>query len=190
MSGYFRETEFDETGMKWVNPSPGLRSVRASKVYAGTCLFENTNISEGRGTIDPFSILGAPFIDGEKLKEVALSFPGIVKVDAIEFVPEKSVIVPKPKFLGKRCFGIRIMEISSKFEPVKFGFFLIDYLQKEYKKDFEFKDKGFAVISGKKEMKNMIISQDYDYIINSYQAELEKFKELRNKYLLYTNKRQ
>ena len=58
---------FDQTGLPWVMPSPNMPTLDTATVYPGMCLFEGTNISEGRGTTRPFEIFGAPFIDAEKL---------------------------------------------------------------------------------------------------------------------------
>ena len=65
MQGWERRMWFDETGLPWVMPSPNMPTLDTATVYAGMCLLEGTNISEGRGTTRPFEIFGAPFIDGE-----------------------------------------------------------------------------------------------------------------------------
>ena len=60
---------YDQTGLPWVAPSPNIPSLATAIVYPGTCLFEGTNVSEGRGTTPPFEMIGAPWIDGQKLAE-------------------------------------------------------------------------------------------------------------------------
>jgi uncharacterized protein YbbC (DUF1343 family) len=67
MRGWKRSQWFDQTGLPWVLPSPNMPTLDAAIVYAGMCLLEATNISEGRGTTRPFELAGAPFIDGEIL---------------------------------------------------------------------------------------------------------------------------
>src|SRR5687767_12858377 len=63
MEGWNRESFFEETGLPWVLPSPNMPTVDTAVVYPGMCLFEATNVSEGRGTTRPFEIFGAPWID-------------------------------------------------------------------------------------------------------------------------------
>ncbi len=64
MRGWRRAMTFVETGLPWVMPSPNMPTPDTALVYPGQCLFEATNLSEGRGTTRPFEIVGAPFLDG------------------------------------------------------------------------------------------------------------------------------
>ena len=63
MTGWKRSMYFDETNLPWVIPSPNFPSQNTALVYPGTCIFEGTNLSEGRGTTIPFEVIGAPYID-------------------------------------------------------------------------------------------------------------------------------
>ncbi len=62
MTGWTRDMFYDETGLPWVPPSPNMPSLNTAFVYPGICLFEGTNVSEGRGTTTPFEAVGAPEI--------------------------------------------------------------------------------------------------------------------------------
>jgi uncharacterized protein YbbC (DUF1343 family) len=70
MQGWRRRLWFADTGLKWLPPSPAIRSAECALPYAGTCLFEGTNISEGRGTSSPFRLIGAPWLDTHVLGAV------------------------------------------------------------------------------------------------------------------------
>ena len=61
--GYKRNMTFAETGLPWVLPSPNMPTIDTALVYPGGCLYEGTNLSEGRGTTRPFELIGAPYID-------------------------------------------------------------------------------------------------------------------------------
>ncbi len=63
MSRWRRDMYSEETGQPWVMPSPNMPRVETAIVYPGTCLFEATNLSEGRGTTRPFELIGAPYVD-------------------------------------------------------------------------------------------------------------------------------
>ena len=69
MEGYNRSSYFEETRLPWPLPSPNLPTVDAALLFSGTCLVEGTNLSEGRGTTRPFELIGAPWIDGEQLRD-------------------------------------------------------------------------------------------------------------------------
>src|SRR6185503_9221092 len=67
MEGWRRSMWFDETNLTWINPSPNMRSLTEATLYPGVGLLETTNVSVGRGTDTPFEIVGAPWIQGDKL---------------------------------------------------------------------------------------------------------------------------
>lgn len=81
MTGYSRSMRFDETGLPWVYPSPNMPTLDTAIVYPGGCLFEGTNLSEGRGTTRPFELVGAPYITDADAFAAAINasgLPGIV----------------------------------------------------------------------------------------------------------------
>lgn len=98
---YKADLYFDEYSPNWVSPSPALSSINNVVLYTGFCLLEATNISEGRGTTNPFSFMGAPFIDEWKLARELnkLSLPGIVFAP-YSFIPSFS------KYSGEVCSGV------------------------------------------------------------------------------------
>jgi uncharacterized protein YbbC (DUF1343 family) len=67
MQGWKREMTFDRTGLPWVAPSPNLPTPASALVYPGQVIWEGTNVSEGRGTTQPFEVFGAPYIAPERL---------------------------------------------------------------------------------------------------------------------------
>ena len=86
--GWQRPMWFDETGMIWAPPSPNMPHLSTVMLYSGTCLFEGTNFSEGRGTSLPFEMIGAPWLDGRALADQvnALNLPGL-KCRPVQFAP-------------------------------------------------------------------------------------------------------
>ena len=74
-----REMWFDETELPWVLPSPNMPTLQTAILYPGTCFFEGTNLSEGRGTTKPFELVGAPWIDADEWASVLNSYdvPGV-----------------------------------------------------------------------------------------------------------------
>ncbi len=103
LSGWRRDFLLDDTDLPWVAPSPNCPNLETALCYTGTCIFEGTNISEGRGTAIPFQVIGAPFIDGALLeKEMAReNLPGL-HFRSAAFVPTFS------KHQGVLCQGVQM----------------------------------------------------------------------------------
>ena len=103
MRGWRRAMSFAETGLPWVMPSPNMPTPDTALCYPGQCLFEATNLSEGRGITRPFEIVGAPFLDGYAWAEAlaAEKLPG-VRFRPLSFKPMFH------KFAGKSCGGVQL----------------------------------------------------------------------------------
>lgn len=117
VEGWRREMWFDEWGRPWVPPSPNIPHGETALLYAGMCLIEGTNLSEGRGTPYPFAVVGAPWLDGDalarRLNERAL--PG-VRFRPVSFTPCTG------KHAGVRCFGVQVHVTQREvFQPVRTG---------------------------------------------------------------------
>src|SRR5690606_21763338 len=93
--------EYSDTGLPWIMPSPNMPTLDTVRVYAGNCFFEGTNLSEGRGTTEPFELVGAPWLDNRKITEVmnGLNLPG-VSFYPFNFTPTFS------KHEGQLCRGV------------------------------------------------------------------------------------
>ena len=118
MEGWQRSFYWDDTGLPWVPPSPNMPSPETAVIYPGTCFFEGTNVSEGRGTAKPFEQFGAPFIDGARLADALNSraLPG-VGFRPTFFQPTAS------KYAGATCEGVQVHVLDrAAFEPVGAGF--------------------------------------------------------------------
>jgi uncharacterized protein YbbC (DUF1343 family) len=126
---------FDQTGLPWVMPSPNMPTLDTATVYPGMCLFEGTNISEGRGTTRPFEIFGAPFIDAEKLCTVLNNqkLPGV-------FFRENYFQPTFQKFAGQLCGGAQIHVIDREcFQPFQTGLEIIRKIRAFYRDQFAWK---------------------------------------------------
>jgi len=104
MTGWDRGRWYDDTGLPWVNPSPNIRSVTQALLYSGVGLLEATNVSVGRGTDMPFEIVGAPWMDGERVA-AAFNRRSLVGVrgEPVRFTPTADV------YARVACGGIRLV---------------------------------------------------------------------------------
>lgn len=189
MKNWEREMYYDETGLPWIKPSPNMPFLETALVYPGLCLIEGTNVSEGRGTQNPFLQIGAPYIDQKKLIEKLDSYnlEGI-KYNSIEYTPiEIPNMSSKPKHEGKICNGIELQITDrNNFDALKFGIILIHSIMHLHPDDFEFRKGSIDRLSGSENLRTMLTKGfSPEQIFNTWQNELEEFKLLRKKYLIY-----
>ncbi|REK71770.1 exo-beta-N-acetylmuramidase NamZ domain-containing protein [Paenibacillus paeoniae] len=124
--GWNRKMTFPETGRAWIPPSMGIPRFHTALLYPGTCLFEGTNLSEGRGTTAPFELIGAPFVDAELLaKEMnAKGLPGVYFRPSY-FKPTFS------KHEGELCRGVYAHVLDERaLRPVELGVELLFTVKK------------------------------------------------------------
>jgi uncharacterized protein YbbC (DUF1343 family) len=134
MRDWTRAMWFDETGLTWVPPSPGMPHASTTIVYPGTCFIEGTNLSEGRGTALPFEIVGAPWLDGYALAEElnARRLDG-VQFRAVTFTPDAS------KHAGRVCGGVQVHVTNrDAFHSVTTGLYVIAACRAQSPDRFEF----------------------------------------------------
>ena len=105
MQGWQRATTWEDTNLRWVPPSPNLPTYESAMNYPGIGLIETTNVSVGRGTPDPFHVVGAPWMDGQA---VLAAFKGSLGADA-DFEVETCWFRPTSReFTNETCRGVRI----------------------------------------------------------------------------------
>ncbi|MCX8056827.1 MAG: DUF1343 domain-containing protein [Ignavibacteria bacterium] len=189
MDGWSRNMIFPETGLDWISPSPNIVNFWSAILYPGICLIEATNVSEGRGTSRPFQVIGAPFINSDELiRELEkLNFTSL-NFSPISFTPiEIEGMAKNPKFNNQSCNGVKIqVEATQYFYPVQFGIALVSLLKKLYPKDFEINKARMNRLLGDDKITDMLErAVDYRKIVKYYEKELNQFKKLRTKYLLY-----
>lgn len=138
MLGWKRSMQYEDTGLCFVPPSPNCATLHAARVYIGTCIFEGTNVSEGRGTVLPFEYIGAPYIDAarleKRLRETEL--PG-VRFRRACFTPQFH------KHAGRQCAGVQIhLTDLTRADVFAAGLFLLDTIREMHKDEFEWTGEG------------------------------------------------
>ncbi len=182
MRGWKRSMYYDDTPLQFVMPSPNMPTETTALVYPGMGLVEGTNVSEGRGTTRPFELVGAPWIDAEKLSRVlnGKHLDG-VRFRPVRFTPTFS------KYEGKPCNGIQIHVMDrDAFNPVIVGLTVIATIHDLYPREFAFKASDFDRLVG-----NDWVRQDVENGVpvaemrRRWQAGLSQFEKIRQQYLLY-----
>ena len=178
--GWSRAVLYDRTGLVWVNPSPNMRSLTEALLYPGVGLLEATNLATGRGTDTPFERVGAPWIDPEPFAAAlnAAAVPG-TRFVPIYFTPSQR------QYAGVRCGGVFVMITDwSKFEPITLGLTLAVQLRAHYRE--EWKPEGLLrLLANRAVYQDILDGQPVDALVAHGQNQLEEFRRIRAKYLLY-----
>ncbi|MEW2614043.1 DUF1343 domain-containing protein [Streptomyces sp. NPDC047880] len=181
MSGWRRSEFYDASGLPWVPPSPNMPTPETALVYSGTCLFEGTNLSEGRGTTRPFELLGAEGVDrrwAAAANELAL--PGVRFREAY-FAPTFS------KFQGKTIGGVQLhVQDRAAFDPVRTGIALLVTAKRVWSGFAWRPDNWIDKLTGSTRVRTMIdAGADTDEVVAGWQEDLSGFRSMRRKHLLY-----
>jgi len=192
IAGWQRNMEWPETELPWIRTSPNIPDFETALLYPGIGLFEGTSVSVGRGTSDPFKVIGFPGIDTDVLAKALNSkkLPG-VRFEKTTFTP---LSIPgmssSPAYKGKEIAGIRItVSDPETFQSVETGVQILSALYSSLgdmdRRQF-FKKSGFDHLAGTTALRLAIekglLPED---IINSWQKKNELYLEKRDKYLLY-----
>jgi len=191
MSGWQRELYQDHTDFPWVLPSPNMPTIDTAIVYPGTVLIEGTNLSEGRGTTRPFETIGAPFLDADSFAARLNGFdlPG-VRFRPTWFRPTFE------KWCGQLCGGIQ-MHVTDRlaFRPFFTGLAIIKtamelapdaFAWRQPPFEYEWEKLPIDILCGTDAIRTGLEEQeDIAALEAAWQADLEAFAKVRERYLLY-----
>ncbi|MFF8377467.1 exo-beta-N-acetylmuramidase NamZ domain-containing protein [Streptomyces sp. NPDC015661] len=181
MTGWRRSEFFDATGLPWVPPSPNMPTPETALVYSGTCLFEGTNLSEGRGTTRPFELLGAEGVDRRWAEAAnALGLPGVRFREAY-FAPTFS------KFQGKTVGGVQLhVHDRESFDPVRTGIGLLVTARSSWSGFAWRADNWIDKLTGSTRVRTLVdAGAGVDEVVGAWETDLAAFRAVREEYLLY-----
>ncbi|MEU2429760.1 MULTISPECIES: DUF1343 domain-containing protein [unclassified Streptomyces] len=181
MTGWRREDFYDATGLPWVPPSPNMPTPETALVYSGTCLFEGTNLSEGRGTTRPFELLGAEGVDRAWAEAAnALELPGVRFREAY-FAPTFS------KFQGRTVGGVQLhVHDREAYDPVRTGIALLVTAKRSWSGFAWRSDNWIDKLTGSTRVRTLIdAGADTDEVVGAWQDDLAAFRAVRKRYLRY-----
>lgn len=184
MSGYKRDSTWYDYDLPYILPSPNLPTVESLFVYLATCIFEGTNVSEGRGTTKPFSIIGAPWLKSEEvIKRLEKEIPH-ARFRSLYFTPISS------KHKDEMCAGIEIYVTDyKKFEPVIAGVIMLKVIE-ELHEEFKYNNPWSV---GGNHMIDLNIGDDFirlgtltvEEIKEKFKRDKTYFEAIKGKYHLY-----
>ena len=186
MPGYKRSMWFDDTGLPWVPPSPNMPTLTTAMLYPGLCLFEGTNMSEGRGTTKPFEYIGAPWCDSEKWSEQLNDhqLPG-VRFRSVVFTP--APVSESTKYAKQTCHGVAIHITDREcFRPIETTLQMLSTLISEYKDHFTFKASHFDRLAGNTWLREGLSNgNSVDSIQEQWIPELQEWRDHTTQYHAY-----
>ena len=184
-AGWTRDRWFDQTGLPWIAPSPNMPSLESATHYPGTCLFEGTNLSVGRGTPDAFQWIGAPWLDGEALSKRLNSYglPG-VRFEPARFTPHDP---SDSKFADQEVRGIRLITLDRQtYDPTVAAVALLLETRRASGDRWEWIPKHFDRLAGTSELRAAIdAGSSLQRIVEAWRPALADFREIRREILIY-----
>lgn len=184
-AGWHRDMWFDQTGLKWIPPSPNLPTLESVAHYPGTCLFEGTNLSVGRGTDRAFQQIGAPWLDGRALANrlSSLGLPG-VRFEEISFTPRDP---GDGKYGGETVRGVRwVVTDRTAYNPTLAGVAALLEARRLAGPRWEWRDRHFDRLAGNGRLRRQIeAGLPLEEIVEEWPKAVARFQELRAPYLIY-----
>jgi uncharacterized protein YbbC (DUF1343 family) len=191
-AGWRRGVAYDSTGLPWIKPSPNLPDLESAFHYPGTCLFEGTNLSVGRGTPFAFQVIGAPWVDvGALLRQLRAREAGRGKGEGLEGVAVDTVtftpIHPTDgKYDGVAVHGLRFRVTDRAiYDPTHLAVALLVALQRTAPNDFRFGTRFDQLAAGPALRTAVLAGRAPSEIWRGWARALDHFRATRTKYLLY-----
>jgi uncharacterized protein YbbC (DUF1343 family) len=180
MRNWHRNYFYESSGIRWIPPSPNLRTLKGSILYPGLEILQNAGVSVGRGTEAPFEEIGAPWINGGEVAEAlnARNLPGVHFVNQ-PFVPVSGL------YAGQRCggVGIRVTDRAA-VRSMRIGLEIAALLQKKYPEQFDVA-KTIVLLGNDATVAQLKAGTPPEQIIASWAKDLAQFDQVRRKYFLY-----
>lgn len=180
MKNWRRNYFFESTGLRWIPPSPNLRTLKGAVTYPGLEILQSAGVSVGRGTETPFEQFGAPWMDGERVAAAlnAAKLPGL-KFAAQSFIPVSGL------YMGRRCSGVSIrIGDRTAVRAMRLGIEIAVLLERMYQQDFA-AEKMMTLLGNTETVQKLKDGVPAAEIIASWQNSLTEFDRTRRKYFLY-----
>ena len=186
VEGWRADELFADTALPWILPSPNMPTPTTALLYPGTCLFEATNLSEGRGTTKPFELIGAPYVDHQWAADLNdRDLPGVQFREAY-FSPTFS------KHVGVVCGGLQVHVLEpAKVDAIAVATHMLVTLRDRYD-DFDWRSgdnphgRWIDLLTGSSRFRTQFdAGASAQAIMASWRAELAAFERRRRPYLLY-----
>jgi uncharacterized protein YbbC (DUF1343 family) len=180
MKGWHRNYFFESTGLRWIPPSPNLRTLKGSILYPGLEILQNAGVSVGRGTEAPFEEFGAPWINGEEVATElnAKNLPGLRFANQ-RFIPVSGL------YAGQHCGGVGIKVTDrAAVRSMRMGLEIAEILQKKYPANFD-TAKMLLLLGNSETVSQLQAGTTPAEIVAGWAKDLAAYDQMRRRYFLY-----
>jgi uncharacterized protein YbbC (DUF1343 family) len=180
MKDWHRNETYDQTGLRWIPPSPNLRTLNAAFLYAGIEILQSGGVSVGRGTDTPFELLGAPWIQAAELAAEMnrRAVPG-VRFQTTLFTPDDGL------YKGQYCQGVSIIITNrAELNSMRMGLEIAAALHRLYPQEFHL-ERIIELLGSQTTLERLERGDEPARVIAKWSDDLDKFRATRAKYLLY-----
>jgi uncharacterized protein YbbC (DUF1343 family) len=185
LENWTRSVWFEDTGLPWIAPSPNMPSVESATHYAGTCLFEGTNVSVARGTDAAFTQIGAPWIDAAALaaRLEAHGIPGI-RFEPVTFTPREP---GDGKYGDTAVHGVRFITTDrTLYDPTRAGIAALVEIRALHGDSMTFRESHFDRLAGTDRVRRQLLAgATVAQIMEPWSAQRAAFMDVRQRHLLY-----
>jgi uncharacterized protein YbbC (DUF1343 family) len=185
VENWTRSVWFEDTGLPWIAPSPNMPSVESATHYAGTCLFEGTNVSVARGTDAAFTQIGAPWIDAAALaaRLEAHGIPGI-RFEPVTFTPREP---GDGKYGDTAVHGVRFITTDrTLYDPTRAGIAALVEIRALHDDSMTFRESHFDRLAGTDRVRRQLLAgATVAQIMEPWSAQRAAFMDVRQRHLLY-----
>ena len=185
MSGYRRSMWWEATGIPWINPSPNLRTMDATILYPGTVFFEGTSVAEGRGTEDPFRIVGASWMTDAAAIAADLNSK---KLPGVRFVATtRTLAVGARKFPGETIPMIEIFVTDrNKVNATEVGVHMLRAIYRPHPREFTWRLPQIDRLAGTDELRKAVEQEGgIERLLAQWKKEAAAFEVEARPFLIY-----
>lgn len=184
MKNYRASMWWDATGLEWIKPSPNIRDPEAALLYPGISFFEATNVSEGRGTEEPFRLVGARWLTDAPAIARAMN---VRKLGGVNFTSVTRKIGRGEKFGGETIPMIRISVTDrNALRSATIGAHLLREIYSRHPKEFKWQaGAGIEELSGSRDLRLAVMSGRIEPLLERWQSEASSFTKKAAPYRLY-----
>lgn len=183
MKGYRRSMSWEATGLDWVNPSPNIRNPDAALLYPGMSFFEATNVSEGRGTDAPFTVVGARWLKDAGAVARAMNAK---KLAGVRFDSITVRIGSGEKFGGDSIPVVRLtITDRATLRSADIGAWMLREIYLRHPREFRWDGRGIEELSGSRALREAVEHGGIEKILAQWRKESERFRVESEAYWLY-----
>lgn len=183
MKNYRHSMWWRDSGLEWIRPSPNIRDEVSALFYPGISFFEGTNISEGRGTDEPFRLVGARWLTDAPAVAQAMNSR---RLGGVRFEAVRRQIARGQKYGGETIPMVRlIVTDADAVRSTEIAAHLLREITRRHPREVKWQPRGIEELSGSRDLRSMVLRGGVENVIAKWRAEAAQFSRDAGPYRLY-----